>query len=169
MDVVRILWPDEQSRLDDARKRGRPRLIVVRGDDFPELTGDPLEDFVAEDAPEAAKAVRCSILAGRALREIDRVDLADGVLRFGDRRVVLSPTEFALLSAMVEREGAVVRRDLLAESVWPGEDVDRNVVDVAIGRLRRRLSGMGVSIRTVRSRGYVLELSETCQIMESEL
>ncbi len=165
---MRIRWPEQADVLADAREKGWPRLVLVDPGNIPEMDGDPLEDFVADDEPETVKAVRSSILATRALRARRPVDLFDGVLRSGNRSVTLSPTEYGLLRALVDREGTVVRRDVLAESVWPGDDVDRNVVDVAMGRLRRRLDGMGVAIRTVRSRGYVLELSDNCQIEERE-
>jgi two-component system OmpR family response regulator len=168
MEVVRVNWPQQAALLAEAREKGWPRLIVVEGSELPRMTGDPLEDFVMSDVPETLRAVRCSVLATRALRRRTPVAIGDGMVSCGGRTVALSPTEFGLLRALADREGAVVRRDVLADIVWPGEDVDRNVVDVALGRLRRRIDGMGVSIRTVRSRGYVLELSESCQIVESE-
>lgn len=42
-------------------------------------------------------------------------------------------------------------------AVWPGQAPGRNALDVHILRLRRRLLPLGLAIRTVRSRGYLLE------------
>ncbi|HEX2272971.1 MAG TPA: helix-turn-helix domain-containing protein, partial [Acidimicrobiales bacterium] len=45
----------------------------------------------------------------------------------------------------------------LIRAVWPGQAPGRNALDVHILRLRRRLRPLGLAIRTVRSRGYLLE------------
>ena len=53
--------------------------------------------------------------------------------------------------------GMIVSRDALARAGWPDGIPGRNVLDVHIVRLRRRLAPLGLVIRTVRSRGYLLE------------
>jgi DNA-binding winged helix-turn-helix (wHTH) protein len=50
----------------------------------------------------------------------------------------------------------VVGRESLADAAWPEADSSNNNLDVAMGRLRRRLDPLGLVIRTVRSRGYLL-------------
>ena len=40
---------------------------------------------------------------------------------------------------------------------WPGGTPGRNALDVHVLRLRRRLEPVRLAIRTVRSRGYLLE------------
>ena len=81
----------------------------------------------------------------------------DGVLRFGTTWVSLPPVEARLTRAMVERFGAVVGRETLARAGWPEGTAGRNALDVHVLRLRRRLAVVGLVIRTVRSRGYLLE------------
>jgi DNA-binding winged helix-turn-helix (wHTH) protein len=83
-----------------------------------------------------------------------------GVLRFGSGWVSLPPVEARLADALVVRFGAVVGRDTLRRSVWPGSSPGRNVLDVHVLRLRRRLAPLGLAIRTVRSRGYMLEQAD---------
>ena len=74
----------------------------------------------------------------------------------------LSPVEQALTRALLERFGAVVTRDDLAARAWPDGAPTRNALDVHVRRLRRRLAPLGLEIRTVRSRGYLLqELRQT--------
>lgn len=78
----------------------------------------------------------------------------------GDREVHLGPTEFRLLTTMMERPGRVWSRDQLMDRVW-GRDifVDSRTVDVHVGRLRKALrgaTGEGDPIRTVRGTGYAL-------------
>ena len=48
-------------------------------------------------------------------------------------------------------------RDVKLAKPRPGTAPGRNVLDVHVLRLRRRLAPLGLAIRTVRSRGYMLE------------
>ena len=81
----------------------------------------------------------------------------DGVLRFGDVWAPLPPVEARLMTALLDRFGAVVSRDQLARSGWPKGAPGRNALDVHVLRLRRRITPLGLAIKTVRSRGYLLE------------
>jgi DNA-binding response OmpR family regulator len=65
--------------------------------------------------------------------------------------------ERSLAGALTERLGAVVGREPLAQRAWPGGLPTRNALDVHMLRLRRRLEPLGLEVRTVRSRGYVLQ------------
>jgi DNA-binding response OmpR family regulator len=56
-----------------------------------------------------------------------------------------------------------VSRDALARAGWPDGAPGRNALDVHVLRLRRRLVPVGLVIRTVRSRGYLLEVSDARQ------
>jgi DNA-binding response OmpR family regulator len=58
---------------------------------------------------------------------------------------------------MVDRFGAVVTRDVLADRAWPTGVPTRNALDVHVLRLRRRIAPIGLEIRTVRSRGYLMQ------------
>ena len=75
----------------------------------------------------------------------------------GGRWVSLPPVEHRLTAALLDRYRAVVSRESLARAGWPEGIPGRNVLDVHIVRLRRRLAPLGLAIRTVRSRGYLLE------------
>jgi DNA-binding response OmpR family regulator len=79
------------------------------------------------------------------------------VLRLGGSWVSLPPVEARLMQALIDRYGAVVSRDQLARSGWPKGAPGRNALDVHVLRLRRRIGPLGLAIRTVRSRGYLLE------------
>lgn len=72
----------------------------------------------------------------------------------GGQQVSLSPTEFALLKAMLAEPGQVVAPDRLAREVW-SEPASANLVQVYISYLRRKIGPE--RIRTVRGSGYVLE------------
>jgi len=76
-----------------------------------------------------------------------------------DRPLKLGPTEFRLLSTLMEKPGRVWSRDQLLDRVW-GRDiyVDTRTVDVHVGRLRKVLTSHGDEdpVRTVRGAGYAL-------------
>ena len=72
--------------------------------------------------------------------------------------LALSPREHALLLALVQRSGEPLTRQQVLDRVFNGdEDVQANVVDVLVHRLRKRLEQSGVRIHTYRGLGYVLE------------
>ncbi len=80
------------------------------------------------------------------------------VSRAGEQ-IKLGPTEFRLLSTLIEKPGRVWSRDQLLDRVW-GRDiyVDTRTVDVHVGRLRKALTALGGDdpVRTVRGAGYSL-------------
>ncbi len=77
----------------------------------------------------------------------------------GGTPLELTPKEFLLLSLLVEHQGDVLSRTLIAEQVWDmAFDSDSNVVDVHIRRLRAKVDDPFERklIHTVRGFGYVL-------------
>ena len=71
------------------------------------------------------------------------------------RPVQLSPREFALLQALLERPGAVLSRDQLEERLYGwDEEVASNAVEVHLHNLRRKLGAE--MIRNVRGVGYCM-------------
>lgn len=72
----------------------------------------------------------------------------------------LLPTEFRLLEYLVRHSGQVLTRTMIFEAVWGYHfDPGTNVIEVHIGRLRRKLEQPGLAdlIQTVRGTGYILE------------
>lgn len=85
--------------------------------------------------------------------------LRHSVARAGSR-LQLTPREFALLLLLARHPGRVLSRTVIAESVWGVNfDIQTNVVDVVVRRLRAKLDGPFATpmLRTVRGIGYVLE------------
>lgn len=86
------------------------------------------------------------------------VDRAARDVRWLDEQIALSPREFALLEVLVGRAGTVVTKDELLRAVWGDEQAaTRNVVEVYVGYVRRKLdaAGAGALLRTVRGHGYL--------------
>lgn len=76
----------------------------------------------------------------------------------GQTHIALSPKEFDLLQFFAVNAGAALSRMQLLEQVWNLTfDPQTNVVDVHVGRLRRKLeTATGVTyIHTVRGAGYL--------------
>ena len=155
-----LRWPAESTRREVLAEGRSPRLLLVENGTPPPAAEDCLEDWIRIPASESDVRMRLETLAVRASRHTVRAapDLdADGVLRFGAAWVPLPPVEARLTAAMLERFGAVVSRDVLSRAGWPDGAPGRNALDVHVLRLRRRLTVVELVIRTVRSRGYLLE------------
>jgi DNA-binding response OmpR family regulator len=79
----------------------------------------------------------------------------------GDRQIQLTPTEFKLLRTLAGEPGHVFTRDDLLTGVWSwgGPGGDTRLVDVHVGRLRKKLEDAAVTeieIETARGFGYRL-------------
>ena len=159
MDVVLVRWPAEAERRGRLRDAGTPRLLLIE-EGPPPPPADCLEDWIrvpADDADVRARLEAVTTRLGHHVAPDAPVLDADGLLHFGGAWVSLPPVEARLTTALVDRFGAVVGREALARSGWPDGAPGRNALDVHVLRLRRRLATVGLSIKTVRSRGYLLE------------
>jgi len=77
--------------------------------------------------------------------------------------VELTGYEYRLLAYLVKHRGAVVPKSELADYLYPhDQDRDSNVLEVLLGRLRRKLDPDGslAPIETLRGRGYRFTLAE---------
>ncbi len=87
------------------------------------------------------------------------LDLIDRKARRGERVIDLLPREFKLLEYLMRRPDQVVTRDMMLEDVWNYRFLPQtNLVDVHIGKLRRKIDAPGETplIRGVRGAGFVL-------------
>lgn len=77
----------------------------------------------------------------------------------GDAPMALSAREVEVLEILLHYAGRVIAKEAIADRLanWD-EGVGENAVEVYIHRLRRKLEGTGVSIRTLRGLGYLLEV-----------
>ncbi len=164
---------DGFSLVSELRRAGRntPILFVTaRGEVDARVRGLDLgaDDYLAKPFAFAELLARIRALLRRpSLRAADVYRVADLVcdprkrlVERAGRRIDLSPKEFALLQFLLERQGEVVSRTLIADRVWDMNfDSDTNVIDVQVRRLRTKLeaAGMDSLIHTVRGVGYVLE------------
>lgn len=136
-------------------------MLLVDGGSPPPTDLDDLEDWIRVPADEIDLQARIANLDRRAAARVTALpDLdSDGVLRAGASWVPLPPVEARLTGALLDRFGTVVSRDALARAGWPDGAPGRNALDVHVLRLRRRVAPLALAIRTVRSRGYLLEFA----------
>jgi len=163
MDVVLLRWPIEEPRRQLLGEQGRTRLLLVEAGAPAPRCDDCLEDWIRVPADEADVRARVDSLSRRhAQHQVERPDLdPDGLLRFAGGWVSLPPVEARLMSALIERYETVVSREQLSRTGWPKGAPGRNALDVHVLRLRRRIAPLSLSIKTVRSRGYLLEAMAT--------
>jgi hypothetical protein len=83
------------------------------------------------------------------------------VVRYHDNTLRLSQREFALLHYLAQHSGRPVPADQILSYVWEDKATakSRQIVDVYVCQLRRKLTkiGLGNSIRTLRGYGYTLD------------
>jgi len=78
--------------------------------------------------------------------------------RVGDNPIDLSVREWGVLEYLLQQAGRVVSKQQIIDAILPwGEDVTPNAVEVYVSRLRLKIDGAGVAIRTIRGFGYLLE------------
>lgn len=93
--------------------------------------------------------------AGSALQSGEiTLDTANMTVRKGSETLFLTPTEFQILSVLMQNNGVIVTRSALLQRIWDsdGNFIDDNTLSVHISRLRDKI---GTShIATVRGTGY---------------
>ena len=88
------------------------------------------------------------------------LDLLGGTATRAGRALDLLPRELKLLDYLVRRPGRIITRSMLLQDVWGYSfEPNSNVVDVHMGRLRRKVDAEGELqlIRNVRGQGYVFD------------
>ncbi len=150
--------------------RGEEALAALAGDVVPACLGAACAEAAARAGMTGvvrSERLRLGALVralGEHLQHATvrlRLDGCDVVLQgalavVGGEEVWLTSRERALLSVLARRPGTVVGKSDLLRSVWGPEGVDPHAVEVAVGRLRRRLGPAAGGLETVPRRGYRL-------------
>ncbi|HEY5080019.1 MAG TPA: response regulator transcription factor [Opitutaceae bacterium] len=88
-----------------------------------------------------------------------RLDLVSHTVTCDGKKVDLTNREFALLELFLQNPNRLLTRTFIAERIWEASyDLETNLIDVYVRRLRRKLemSPERPHIRTVRGSGYIL-------------
>ena len=124
------------------------------------------DDYLVKPFAFAELLARVEALARRSATVVKETVLRVGDLELdlvlrnanrGGRDIELLPREFQLLEYLVRNEGHVVPLAMLPQHVWDLHfDPSTNIIDVYVGRLRRKIDGQQAYplIHTVRGVGY---------------
>ena len=133
----------------------RIRGLRAGGDDY--MT----KPFASEELSARLEVLlrrRGGLVRDQALRVADlELDLISRTARRGGVEIRLLPTEYRLLEFMMRNAGQVLTRTMMFESIWGYHfDPGTNLIDVHLGRLRRKIDAGGrpALIHTIRGAGY---------------
>lgn len=153
-----------------ARRDHTPILMLTALDTIEERVAGlnmGADDYLAKPFSFDELLARIGALA-RRVSEFDedsqRQLLGDGELLFDipaatvtcrDEEVELTAKERDILQLLLGSQGRVLSRERILSTVWNlHADPQTNIVDVYIGRLRKKLGVCGEGIETVRGSGY---------------
>jgi two-component system, OmpR family, response regulator PhoP len=151
-----------------AEGRTMPLLILTaRGSWQDKVNGleAGADDYVTKPFEYPELAARVKALLRRSMKAASEVvsfgpislDFSAQAVKLDGEALELTAFEYRLLEFLVRERARVVPKQELADYLYPhGEDRDSNVLEVLIGRLRRKLDPEGklAPIETVRGRGY---------------
>ena len=178
--LVRLLVQDASAEMQSDPVYGgadmNPRLsstlekMVERMRGFPLRRDDPSKRPLAivEVISSGDPLVQLPALPNETILRVGplELDLLDRTAKRGDRQIDLRPREFQLLKYMMQRSGKLLTRATLLQEVWHYRFVpETNLVDVHMGRLRRKVDGANElpMIRNVRGAGFVLGATAVSQ------
>ncbi|MDF7673871.1 response regulator transcription factor [Acetobacteraceae bacterium ESL0709] len=128
------------------------------------------DDYLTKPFAPEELAVRLEVLLRRPLTDTRQTILQVGPLKMDlierrvwrqQRELELLPREFRLLEYLMRRPDTVVTRSMLLEEVWNYRFTPQtNLVDVHIGKLRRKVDGENEIplIRSIRGVGFSLNV-----------
>jgi two-component system, OmpR family, response regulator TctD len=172
--VLDIMLPgiDGQTLLNRLRQRRGPTPILVvtarsQVNTEVDLLDLGADDFIVKPIDFRELEARCRALLHRSH------GMASSEIRFGgltfnaaarkvtvdDQPIDLGSREFRLLELFLTHLGHVLRKDELMNRLFSlDQPAAPNAIELYVSRLRRKLEGTAVEIRTVRGLGYVAEL-----------
>ena len=123
--------------------------------------------FQMEELKARVKALlRRATGAPSTLLKFDSItlDLNAQSVSVNENKIELTTFEYRLLEQLARHQGEVLSKQALTDYLYPhDEDRDSNVLEVMVGRLRRKLDPDGTlaPIETLRGRGYRFTLSSS--------
>ena len=87
-----------------------------------------------------------------------RFDTVGRIASVEGRAVSLSGHETGVLEILLHRFGRVVSKEQLVEQLYSYDhEVSQNAIEVYVHRVRKKISGAGLVVRTLYGRGYLLD------------
>jgi DNA-binding response OmpR family regulator len=124
------------------------------------------DDYIAKPFSLSELQARVRALLRRQQGKVEPViycgrlsfDTATRSASVAGRALPLSAHETCLLEILLRRAGRALSKEHILEQLYNYDKcVSHNALEVSVHRLRRKLEGSGVAVRTVHGRGYLLE------------
>jgi two-component system, OmpR family, response regulator len=143
-------------------------MLTARGETTDRVAGldAGADDYLVKPFAMAELVARVRALGRRRAGLLPQVERL-GQLEFdrGARRLLASGRpielprrELALFEVLLDNAGRVVSKERIGERLYgTGSEIEPNAVELLVSRLRRKLAGSGVEIRTARGLGYMLD------------
>jgi biotin operon repressor len=159
-DVFVLRWPEEVDAVERLRHLGIPRLLLVEPGVAPPSATSCIEDWIRLPADDVDLRARLTALAQRAARHPTAPVVEEhGCVSHRGGTVFLPPVDEQVARALIEHLGHPVSPEELRARAWSGGGSD-TALRVHISRLRRRLAPLGLTISSVRRRGYLIRDAE---------
>ncbi|WDR07482.1 response regulator transcription factor [Devosia rhodophyticola] len=173
--ILDINLPDGDglSLLADQRRQGNTTPILMltarlKIDDRVAALDQGADDYLVKPFDLRELEARVRALARRAQRDPSEgsvisyadleVDIAGHTANLGGHPVNLTRREFGVLEALLINRGRVISKEQIFERMFSfdEDDVGLNAVEIYVARLRKKLEGGTVAIKTLRGLGYQL-------------
>lgn len=163
---------DAMALIREWRRAGfaAPILVITARasvDDRIEALDGGADDYLVKPFNHFELLARCRALLRRsAARSSDEIvigalsfDPSSGAVRVGDEAISIAPRERSILDLLIRNANRVVPKEQIETALSEfGDEISTNAVELAMSRLRRRLSNYahGVALETIRGVGYLM-------------
>jgi two-component system response regulator TctD len=170
--LLDVMLPDGDGREFLARKRAHletPVIVLTARSQVSDRVGaldQGADDYITKPFDFSELEARCrAVLRRRGGSARNQIALGDvlfdplaGTLSRDGVTLDLRNRELRLLEVFARHPGQILSKGQLMDRLFSYDaEVTENAIEVYVGRLRRRIDGIGLRIETVRGLGYRME------------
>jgi two-component system, OmpR family, response regulator len=165
-DIELLRWPADAAERQRMAELQVPRLLLLAEDAPPPTPTDLFEDWVRLPLDPDELMARRAALSRRATCAEHAPQLDDdGLLWWGDQWVAIPEAQLPVVELLIARVRDLVRRDeLIAAYEARGGSPNPIAAKAMMGRVVKRFAEIGLELRNVRGRGYLLDAPNNCPL-----